>query len=509
MNMLKDLSTVLRPNKWINIAAAIAVMATVFSSGVHATGSSTAGTPDALINDTLTTNDNLLPIMFRGVDVPANMPRSKFGVQMYFDTGDNPVNPYYDSIVDTGATWIRCNVPWKKIEPTDTTPENYNWELAQRAVGANRDGRYNMVITLEHAPEWFSGAHDGPPLPGQSYDDLAEFMAALAERYDGDGYKDGWKNPVINHFELYNEPDHQQRWGNNGAEYAEMLAVVAPAIKAANPNAKILFGGVAMDWFTDLQPGDAFINPGDFVRTFVNDVFAAGGGQHIDIMNIHQYPAFRGQWSPGGQGMGLIEKVNATRSLMGQYGIGDKPIMITESGTNSNSVPGVSATEESQSRFVVELFTQAYAANVEAMMWFTMFDGENINNSGLENGLVKQPASAGAAPYRKKSHAAYTVLVSQLESSQFQRTLSAAETGDPLMEVHQFVNLVTGKTHYVAWMNPVDSTAQVPLKVSGAQATLTDIYGNNLGTVADADDGAADGAITVTVGGQPVYIQIN
>lgn len=499
--MLKDLREVLRPTKWVRLGASIALIATIFGSSAYALHAA-----DDAGNDT---NTNLLPIMFRSIDIPANVPPSRFGVQMYYDTGNNPVNPYYDSFVDMGASWVRCNVRWDAIEPTDTTPANYNWESAQRAVGANRDGRYNMIITLEHAPEWFSGPEDGPPLPGQSYDDIAEFMGALAERYDGDGYKDGWQSPVVNHFELYNEPDHQLRWGYKGSEYAEMLSVVVPAIKAANPNAQILFGGVSMDGFTDVQPGDPFVNTGDFVRSFVSDVFAAGGGSHIDIMNIHQYPAFRAQWNPDSQGTGFIDKVSATRAIIGQYGFGNMPFMVTESGTNSNNLQALPGTEESQARYLVELFTQAYAVNIEALIWFTMYDGENISNSGVETGLVKQPATSGAEPYRKKSHAAYKVIVSQLQSSQFQRTLSAGETGNALMEAYQFVNLVTGKTHYVAWMNPVDSTAQVPLTISGGQATVTDIYGTVLGTVADAADGAADGAVTVTVGSQPVYIQID
>lgn len=483
--------------KWVCIATAFVLMATLLGSAAQATN----------VNPT-TTDTNRLPIMFGTLNVSPNIAQTRFGVQMYFDTGDNGDNPYYDSIVDSGASWIRCNIPWDQIEPTDTTPDNYNWGPAQRAVGANRDARYNQIITLEHAPAWFSGAHDGPPLPGQSLDDLAEFMAAVAERFDGDGYKDGWGNPVINHFELYNEPDHQQRWGNDGAAYAQMLSVVYPAIKAANPNAQVLFGGVALDWFTDVQPGDAFVNPGDFVRSFVGDVFAAGGGQYIDIMAIHQYPAFRSQWSPGGQGMGLIEKVNATRNLMAVYGI-SKPIMITESGTNSNNAPGQPATEESQSRFVVELFTQAHAADVAAMIWFTMYDGENINNSGLANGLVRQPTTPGSTPYRKSSLTAYATNASMLGSAQFQRTVPAAETGNAAMEVHQFINLATGKTFYVAWMNPINSTAQVPLSLPGAQATITNLYGSVTGTIADATDGAADGRVLVGVSAQPIYIQIN
>lgn len=500
---MKDRGTIQRLSKWFFICTALILLASIVGSTTSSV--SATGGEQEVDNDATLVN---LPIVFSPIE--PNIAQSLFGVQMYFETGNNQDNPFYDSIVQSGASWIRCNIPWEAIEPEDTDPTRYNWERAQRAVGANRDGRYNLVITLEHAPEWFSGAEDGPPVAGQSLDDLAEFMGAVAERYDGDGFQDGWKSPVVNHFELYNEPDHQLRWGNDGAGYAEMLSVVVPAIKAANPNAKILLGGVAMDWFTDIQPGDAFTNPGDFVRTFVDDVFAAGGGEHIDIMAIHQYPAFRAQWSPGGQGMGLIEKVNATREIMSQYGV-SKPIMITESGTNSN-IANVSQAEgeELQSRYLTELFTQAYAASVDAMMWFTMYDdNQTINNGGQENGLVQSPESSGAAVYQKKSLTAFSAIVTMLEPAQFQRTLPAAETGNADLEVHQFINTTTGKTLYVAWVNPIDSDTQLALPLTGSQATLTDIYGTVTGTVADAADGLADGRVSVSVGAQPVYIQID
>jgi len=485
-------------SRWLLGCIAFAIMVSIVGSTANEANASEV-MPETETADSITIN---LPIMFNGIR--PNIAQNKFGVQMYFETGNNQDNPYYDSIVKSGASWVRCNIRWTDIEPVDTDPSRYNWESAQRAVGANRDGRYNQIITLEHAPAWFSGPDDGPPLPGQSLDDLAEFMGALAERYDGDGYLDGWKSPVINHFELYNEPDHQLRWGNDGAAYAEMLSVVYPAIKAANPNAQVLFGGVAMDWFTDVQEGDAFVNPGDFVRTFVDDVFAAGGGQYIDVMAIHQYPAFSAQWSSTGIGKGLVEKVDATRQIMREYGL-DKPIMVTESGTNSNRANG----EEIQSRYVTELFTQAYAADVEAMIWFTMYDGDTINNSGQENGLVQQPVTAGAEPYQKKSLTAFATVVSMLEPAQFQRELPVTETGIANMKVYQFINSATGKTFYVAWMNPIESTAAVALSLPGVQATLTDIYGNVESTVADATDGTVDGRVIISVGGQPRYIEID
>ena len=67
--------------------------------------------------------------------------------------------------------------------------------------------------------------------------------------------------------------------GKSGAKYAEMLQAIYPAVKAANPNAQVLMGGIAFDYFED--------QGGTFVRSFINEVLQAGGGDYFDIMNFH------------------------------------------------------------------------------------------------------------------------------------------------------------------------------------------------------------------------------
>ena len=49
-------------------------------------------------------------------------------------------------------------------------------------------------------------------------------------------------------------------WGPYGADYAQMLCAVYPAVKAASPNARIVLGGIAYDWFQE--------DGGPFVRGF-------------------------------------------------------------------------------------------------------------------------------------------------------------------------------------------------------------------------------------------------
>ena len=76
------------------------------------------------------------------------------------------------------------------------------------------------------------------------------------------------------------------------------------------------------------------------------------------------------------------------------------------------------------------------------------------------------------------------------------------------MEVYKFNDPVRKLNLYTAWLNPVATTATDTIELPGETATLRDIYGNTT-TTNDNADGSNDGKITVTVKGQPVYIEID
>ena len=82
----------------------------------------------------------------------------------------------------------------------------------------------------------------------------------------------------------------------HGDAYAALLTAAYPAIKAANPQAKVVFGGIAYDWFTDADPVTP-ANNGPFVRAFFEDVLKNGGGGYFDVMNFHFYPFFGFNWT--------------------------------------------------------------------------------------------------------------------------------------------------------------------------------------------------------------------
>ena len=84
------------------------------------------------------------------------------------------------------------------------------------------------------------------------------------------------------------------------------------------PTSKVLFGGVAFDWFHE--------DGGHFVRSFVNDVLAIDKGQHFDYFNYHAYPAYSATWIQAMnpdcvatnrcEGPGLLEKHQYLMSIL-------------------------------------------------------------------------------------------------------------------------------------------------------------------------------------------------
>ena len=436
-----------------------------------------------------------------------------FGVQMYGSTGFG--SPYYDSMLGTGGDWVRVQVSWSDVEPANTSPSGYKWKSADANVSAAVDACKRIIVSIVSAPDWAATSPDSvidkalPP-------DLQEFLFALVERYDGDGIADAPGAPVVLHWELYNEPDATdavlgyEGWGNYPEEYAQMMADARPAIRAANANAQVLLGGLSYDNFEE--------NGGHFSRSFLDDVLKAGGGEYFDIMNFHSYPLFGPDWimemnpdcvkTSSCEGPGLLEKTEYIRQELAAYKL-TKPVIITESGWHSDGAIDLPSTPEIQARYVTELYVQSKAAGVNATIFFALVKPDNYP---YDAGLITRDDP----PKPKKSYTAYQTADSWLSDAKFIRRLTVNETKTDDMDAYRFYDPKTGRTFYVAWLNPArmgfdldgNGKPDVPdefqsLRLPGNEAKVYDIYGNLVETVTDTD-----GDVKVLIGGAPRYINV-
>ena len=431
------------------------------------------------------------------------------GFQVYGGAGFG--SPYYRDPMESGASWVRLDFDWEGVEPTNTVPANYNWAYLDAIVSLAAEQCWPIILLLNTNASWASALSQGP-LTKTSVAELAELMGAIVERYDGDGSNDAPNSAKVMYFEMYNEPDAgasgtYERWGLHGDQYAAMLKAVYPAIKAANPQAQVVFGGLAYDSFTDSP------TPGIFVRRFFEDVLANGGGPYFDIMNYHFYPLFGWNWTKQfpKDGPGLVEKTAVIRGLLAKYN-SSKPIIVTETSWHNNRDASLYGSNTLQIRLLQQLFTQAKAADVPMVGWWPFADAGSAYQ--LKSGVVTNSESGPVT--RKPSYYAYLVFVRELGSARFVAEIPSYSDA----KVYQLRDDARGRTIYVAWTNPTDlntlwgsstvpyqdTTRTTTIKLDAEAVSVYDANWVKVTNVADEDDRKNDGKVTVTINGDPKYI---
>jgi len=406
----------------------------------------------------------MLPLVFTPVIPP---PPSSFGVQMYGTLREDRVA--FSRARQGQVYWIRWPVSWSSVEHQNVTPDQYTWSsLDANILNATRSG-HEVIATITSNPSWAATYRQGP-IDLVPISEFTDFVRALVERYDGDGVDDAPGSPVVRNFEFYNEPDSTNRWaaeqgyggfwGNYGSEYAAMLCAAYPAVKSANPNADVVFGGIAYDSF--IEEG------GSFNQAFLGDGLAAGGGN------------------------GLEGKASHIREQLAAYGVFNKPMVVTESGWHSDyysdAFPG---SDQIQSQYVVKLFTQAAAARLDSLVWWSWIDPGDPYG---DNGLLTQQLET------KPSFGVYTYAARTLGQATFIRIYPTAAG----IEGYQFTSASQSQL-YVFWAQDGQSHGQ---SVPGSQVHLVSMYGDTIGYVSDGADGKVDGTVWFSFGADPVYVEV-
>ena len=231
----------------------------------------------------------------------------------------------YATLAGAGVKVVRTFLTMPDVEPArDSFDAGWlaaydHWVTSVRGIGAR------PVIDVVDAAQWASGSSDSHALPtdpvafaafARTY---AAFVAALARRYAG----------RVAAWEIWNEEDATAWWAGGGdpARYAELLKAVYPAVKAADPSATVVLGGLT----------------GNDYR-FLGGVYDHGGGRSFDAVGVHTDTAcdvvspYRYLRDDGGQ----IDQYSflgyhSVHDVMAAHGDGSKPIWMTELGWSTAS----------------------------------------------------------------------------------------------------------------------------------------------------------------------------
>ncbi len=341
------------------------------------------------------------------------------------NTGWLPSSQVYPRAQDLRAHWVRLNtISWREAQPTATSPINWSAPSFQRfereVLAANTLGLQVMAIIDDH-PSWATGSTKiCAAILDEYHDEFAAFVRAVVAKYSQAPY-------LVRYWELGNEPDVDPSlvgedfpfgcWGDmndeyyGGERYGRMLRVVTPAIRAADPGAKVIFGGLLL-----ARPENKPHHTDGKPFNFLAGALRAGAGPYFDILAFHTYPTYfertgvshidfdldsqslGGAWvSRGGTTVG---KARFLREVMQQYGI-NKPLFLNETGLRcddrytsiSGSCAAASAVfEQAKANHLIRSSMRAIADGVETYIWYTL-QGPGWSSTGLLDG-AQQPRPA-------------------------------------------------------------------------------------------------------------------
>lgn len=216
--------------------------------------------------------------------------------------------------------------------------------------------------------------------PPNDPDAFAAYAANLARRY-----------PQIQAWEVWNEPNNSFFWrpAVEAEDYVELLAKTYRAVKAANPLAMVILGG--------LSPGNNESSPDTVpAADFLSLLYQSGGGRFFDAVGYHGY----GEGAPS---TWLPAALLGIRYVMDANGDLAKPVWITEIGYYTQGLGAV--TEQVQAEYLQDARSfLRRSRDVERMYWYTLRDANGSAdpeyNYGLfrANGTPKPAVQAFGAP---------------------------------------------------------------------------------------------------------------
>jgi len=219
-------------------------------------------------------------------------------------TSDARIREDLQALAQAGVRVLRVSFGWDDLEPER---DRYDFSPVERVLPVAEELGIRLIPYVCYTPSWLAA----PGVPQNDIyrsvpSDVREFeqiMRLLAARYRG----------RLKTWELWNEPDNKEYWLGTPGEYAQLLAAGARGVRAGDPNARVVLGGIA----GHLEFLEELLTKHDSARA-------------VDIVNLHSYAE---TWNPE-----PIEAVTSylqrAAELVRQHGEGE-PLWLAEVGYSS------------------------------------------------------------------------------------------------------------------------------------------------------------------------------
>lgn len=228
------------------------------------------------------------------------------------------------------------------------------WDLADGVVRSAGAVGVSLLATIY--PEADPGPHTGGtihvalPADPVAY---AAFVAAMVERYDGDGQADlpDLTSPV-RAWEIANEADCAPDDTRCQQDFAALVRMTVDAIRGADPDAFVLAGAAP-----PLVLDDGSHN--DDAEALYRHLDQDGALDLTDALNVHLVT--------GRTDVGVGDVLDRWAAI-----VGDRPMWITELATRSvDDVAIVADDEADEAAWLIDAFDQAAARDVDHVFWCT------------------------------------------------------------------------------------------------------------------------------------------
>jgi hypothetical protein len=281
-----------------------------------------------------TTSPITSPITTPATTTPTTTP-TQSGLRLGLSYGDTlpglslaALDSELNDATQIGVGWIRLDLAWDDIQPS--SPASFNWTAFDRIVTEANALHLSLLPILDYTPVWARVAGCGtdkcaPANPNA----FAAFASAAAARYAPLG---------IHTWEIWNEPNVTAFWKPtpNPGQYVTLLKATAMAIRAVDPSATIVSGGLA-----PTATSDGNISQLDYLTAFCQ----LGGQRLVDAVGYHPYsfpvpPSYPAAWNAWQQ---IAATTSSFAGVLSAYGSPNEKIWLTEYGAPTNG-PGVGAT---------------------------------------------------------------------------------------------------------------------------------------------------------------------
>lgn len=257
--------------------------------------------------------------------------------------------------------YIRSGIEWEhncnSDGSIDTTDGDYTGSLAFIAKANSNGFIPHIVISSGGINPPGIGAYDGVngTNTAHAYAVFATYAANLVSGYANNTYFELWNEVELGKFTRIFGDGVDTEY-NQGLNYAHMLKLAVPAMKAVRSSIKIILGGLSDPDHMD----------------FINGIYDGGGGPYIDIWNIHIYGTIEDR---------LVGFGTMVRQAMEFHGDTYKPLWCTEWG----NISGGSTQATAITNFVQRNYTygicdvlEVYAYNDDG---WSMFPNQPSSNN--------------------------------------------------------------------------------------------------------------------------------